>query len=277
MRYRESNVDMQNKQLEVVVMVGLPASGKSTIAGLNYPSHQIISLDKMEHPIREKEQELIEQSLAKGNSVVICDTNITREIRARHIETAKKYNAYLVAVFLNLPIEVILKRNYNREIKVPDLAIFKMRDELERPGYDEGFDKIQIISSSDDTMGRVPMKHVIYTDGGSKKEGNYIAWLDDTTKEEFSDRSIGKDNFRCECLAIIHALQNNGTLQYGDEIEIRCDSKALVEQIKGNFNLNEEDIRWYVLLIRNITKNYTRVAFEWVPSEENKAGKILGK
>ncbi len=268
---------MQNKQLEVVVMIGLPASGKSTIARLNYPAYQIISLDEIENPTREKEQELIEQSLAKGNSVVICDTNLTREIRARHIETAKKFNAYLVAVFLNLPLEVIRKRNYNRESKIPDVAIFKMRDELERPRYDEGFDKIQIISWSDDTLGRVPMKHVIYTDGGSKREGNYIAWVDDTTKEEFSDRSMGKDNFRCECLAVIHALQNNGTLQYGDEIEIRSDSKTLIEQVKGNFNLNEEDIRRYVLLIRNIAKNYTRVAFEWVPSEENKAGKILGK
>ena len=268
---------MQNKQLEVVIMVGLPASGKSTIAKSNYPSYQIVSLDAIHNHDRKLEEQMIEENLAKGNSLVICDTNLTREIRARHIETAKKYNAYITAVFLNLPIDIILKRNFDRGFKVPDVAIFKMRDELERPRYDEGFDKIQIISSSDDTMGRVPMKHVIYTDGGSKKEGNFIAWLDDTTREEFSDRSMGKDNFRCECLAIIHALQNNGTLKYGDEIEVRCDNKTLIEQIKGNFNLNEEDIRWYVLLIRNITNNYTRVAFEWVPSEENKAGKILGK
>jgi len=121
------------------------------------------------------------------------------------------------------------------------------------------------------------MKHTIYTDGGSKKEGNFISWVDDATKEEFSGRSTGMDNFRCECLAVIHALQNNKTLQPEDEIEIMCDNQPLVEQLKGNYNINEEDIREYIILIRKIAKNYAKVSFVWIPTEENKAGKILGK
>lgn len=121
------------------------------------------------------------------------------------------------------------------------------------------------------------MKHVIYTDGGSKKEGNFIAWIDDTTKEEFSGRSEGKDIFRCEYLAILHVLQNNKTLQLEDEVEIRCDNESVVKQLNGEYNINEEDIRWYALSIRKIAKNYAKVSYVWVPTEENKAGRILGK
>ncbi len=121
------------------------------------------------------------------------------------------------------------------------------------------------------------MKHVIYTDGASKKEGNFIAWVDDTTNEEFSGRSQGKDIFRCEYLAIIHALQNNKTLQMNHEIEIRCDNEAVVKQLNGEYNMNEEDIREYAMAIRKIAKNYASVSYTWIPTKENKAGRILGK
>lgn len=121
------------------------------------------------------------------------------------------------------------------------------------------------------------MKHVIYTDGESKKEGNFISWVDDTTKEEFSARSIGEDSFRCEYLAILNALQNNHTLIFGDEIEIRCDNLTVVEQLKGNSNINEEDIRSFAMRIRKIAKNYAKISYVWIPTEENKAGKLLGK
>jgi len=121
------------------------------------------------------------------------------------------------------------------------------------------------------------LKHVIYTDGGLKKEGSFISWVDDTAKEEFSSRSKGKDIFRCEYLAILHALQNNKTLQFEDEIEIRCDNEAVVKQLNGEYNINEEDIRWYAISIRKIAKNYAKVSYVWVPTEENKAGRILGK
>ncbi len=263
--------------LEVVIMIGLPASGKSTIAKISYPHYQIISLDEIENNSRRIEEDMILQNLVKGKSVVIADTNLTRETRARLIEIAKEYNVHIVGVFLNFPRDLILKRNRNREEPVPDSVIFKMQNELELPSYDEGFNKIRIISSPEDTVGRVAMKHAIDTDGASKKEGNFIAWVDDTAKEEFADRSQGKDIFRCEYLAIIHALQNNKTLKFGDEIEIRCDNESVVRQLNGEYNINEEDIRGYVMLIRKIAKNFAKVSFVQIHSEENKAGKLLGK
>ncbi len=33
-------LDIQDRRMEVVIMVGLPASVKSTIASINYPAHQ---------------------------------------------------------------------------------------------------------------------------------------------------------------------------------------------------------------------------------------------
>ncbi len=129
---------MNNSNLEVIIMVGLPASGKSTIAKVNYTSYYLISLDEIENHSREIEEALIEENLAKGNSIVIADTNLTHEIRVGHIKIARKYNAYIVAVYLDIPIEQILKRNRNREEPVPDATIFRMKKELELPTYAEG-------------------------------------------------------------------------------------------------------------------------------------------
>jgi bifunctional polynucleotide phosphatase/kinase len=268
---------MSDKILEVVIMIGLPGSGKSTLAKLNYASYELISLDEIANHERRKEQELIEENLRNGKSVVVCDTNLTREIRGGHITIASKYNTRKIGIFLHFHLDTILLHNSSREKAVPDASIFKMQQELELPSYDEGFDEIRIISSTEDTVGRLAVNHTIYTDGASKKEGNFIGWIDDLTKEEFAGRSQGKDIFRCEYLAIIHALQNNKSLSFGDEITIMCDNKTVVEQLNGKWNVNEEDIRQYVMLIHSITRNYAKVNYVWVRNEENKAGKLLGK
>jgi len=260
---------MTNKKLEVIIMIGLPASGKSTFAKLNYPSHGLISLDEMKHN-RKREEEFIEENLSKGTSLIISDTNLTHKIRTKHISIAKKYNAYTTAVFLNLPVDFILQRNRNREKPVPEASIYRMRKKLELPSYDEGFGKIRIITSPEDVVGREPRKHVIFTDGVVKKEGNFIAWIDDTTKDEFAYRSQGEDIVRCEYLAIIHALQNNKTLQYGDEVDIRCDDESVVRQLNGGYKVIEEDLRWYVRSIHTIAKNYAKVSCTWISTRENK-------
>lgn len=66
-------------------------------------------------------------------------------------------------------------------------------------------------------------------------------------------------------------------MKFGDEIEIRCDNESVVRQLNGEYNINEEDIRGYVMLIRKIAKNFAKVSFVQIHSEENKAGKLLGK
>lgn len=127
--------------MEVIITVGLPASGKSTYAKQNFPNYTIISLDQLHHD-RRKEQELIEEELKKGNSIVIDDTNATEKIRAEHIKLAKKYDARIIALHLDYPIPYVIHQNEKREKPLPKAAIFKVNKELDAPAYYEGFDEI---------------------------------------------------------------------------------------------------------------------------------------
>ena len=69
---------MMPQSLECVILIGLPASGKSTFYRERFSStHDVVSKDAMRHtrqPQR-RQEELIDASLAAGRSVVVDNTN----------------------------------------------------------------------------------------------------------------------------------------------------------------------------------------------------------
>jgi predicted kinase len=89
--------------MEIVLMVGLPSSGKTTYAKENYPSYTFVSLDEIPRHNRKLELELVEENLLKENSVVIADTNATREVRVEYVKLAKKFGAKLITVYIDYP------------------------------------------------------------------------------------------------------------------------------------------------------------------------------
>lgn len=153
----------------VVLMVGLPGSGKTTIACKHYPDFEKVSLDEIKNmpkheryslvrsykpdglPIppsnnRKAEHVLIATALQKGLNVVIDDTNLTREIRAPHIEHASRYRYPVYAISL-CNAKTAIKRNKARSgrMRVPDGIMLKMQREYEPPKMDEGFESIRTI------------------------------------------------------------------------------------------------------------------------------------
>ena len=130
--------------MEVIVMVGIAGSGKTTLATLVFPSHRRISLDEIRHD-RRREDEMVEESLRQGENIIIDDTNLERKIRARHICLARRHGAQVKAVFMNLPMQKIQENNKNRKKSSPDGALFKMKKQLKPPTMQEGFDFIQEI------------------------------------------------------------------------------------------------------------------------------------
>ena len=135
------------ENMEVVLMVGIAGSGKTTISKILFPEHKRVSLDEISNSNREVESQTIQKHLENEDNIVIDDTNLTRDIRARHIKLAKTYSARITAVFVDLPLWMIQKQNQNREKPLPDGALFKMRKQLEPPSEDEGFDFIQRIQN----------------------------------------------------------------------------------------------------------------------------------
>jgi len=136
--------------MECVIFIGLPASGKSTFFRERFAgTHDHVSRDLLRHnkrPQRRQEQ-LIEESLASGRSVVIDNTNPSVEVRAPLIAAARRRGAEVVGYFFVTEAGDALRRNRTREgrDRVPDVAIFTVRKRLEPPTMAEGFDRLYVV------------------------------------------------------------------------------------------------------------------------------------
>lgn len=137
------------------IMIGIPASGKSTMASkLN---GIVVSLDSFREKINgnasdmrdhdrvvfEFNQEMI-KILESGEDIVIDNTNVRPRDRKRlcRLLSAKSYR--IVGHWLDCPLERALKNRELRVRKVPVNVIQRMRDTLAMnpPKKDEGFDEI---------------------------------------------------------------------------------------------------------------------------------------
>ena len=142
----------------LIIPVGIAGSGKSTYIRQNYPEFQRICMDEIRGRFSldpaDKQQTvlardycmpLLEEALAKGESVVWDATSLTEKIRKGLIDAAQKVGAKTVIVFFSTPLEVILKRNSSRKRIVPEEAIMRQWNELEKPKSNEA-DKLIVVA-----------------------------------------------------------------------------------------------------------------------------------
>jgi predicted kinase len=133
--------------MECVILIGLPASGKSTFFRERFAgTHDHVSKDLLRNnrrPQRRQEQ-LIAESLASGRSVVVDNTNPSVAVRAPLIAAARKHGAEVVGYFFLTEAGDALRRNRTRpgRERVPDVAIFTVRKRLAPPTMEEGFDRL---------------------------------------------------------------------------------------------------------------------------------------
>ena len=92
--------------------------------------------------IGKKEMNYIEQCLKQGKSIVVDDTNLTKDIRKMHIDMAKKYHAKMIGIFMNTSRGLLEKRQRSRRDPFPLSVIYKQLNQLETPVIDERFDEL---------------------------------------------------------------------------------------------------------------------------------------
>src|SRR5205809_5806044 len=124
--------------MRIVVLVGLPGSGKSTYlqkaegGGLSSDTiRKLLADDETDQTIHVRVFEtlryLLEQRLAIGRLVTYIDaTNLTPEERRPYLEIGHARGCEVEAVFFDVPLEVCRERNARRDRVVPEDALAKM-------------------------------------------------------------------------------------------------------------------------------------------------------
>jgi len=145
---------------KLILLVGLVASGKSTIAKQLAEEYNAIiySSDDLREELfgdinecnRNEElfKELklrVKNSLSNGKNIIWNSTNLSYKKRKAILEEMRKYNCKNICYLIATPYEECLKRNLHRERKVPEHVIKKMYMNINIPQYYEGFNKINII------------------------------------------------------------------------------------------------------------------------------------
>ena len=145
----------------LIVMCGIPGSGKSFFAEEYKNAHDnyfVVSTDSIrkEKLGDESDQrdgwdifmtayERMTELLQAGHNVIFDATNIHRKSRRKIIKYFKKVfgdAVRLVCIYMTTPLSVCLRRNTNREWRVPESVIRNMYMDFSTPDKEEGWDEV---------------------------------------------------------------------------------------------------------------------------------------
>lgn len=136
---------------ELIIFAGIQAAGKSTYYRDHFAAtHVRVSKDLMKN-VRDRDarqQQMIDEALGAGKSVVIDNTNPTPLVRAPLIAAARRHGARIIGYFFQVPVKLAVERNRMRgKARVPDVAIYSTSRKLVPPDFEEGFDEIHIVAT----------------------------------------------------------------------------------------------------------------------------------
>lgn len=149
---------------KLFLMIGLPASGKSTLAEQIAKSEdaEIVSSDNIRKELYGDEniqgdnnkvfrilQERIINGLKNNKNMIYDATNISYKTRIAFLQRLNKLEVEKIAIMVATPYEDCLIRNAQRERKVPEEVIKRMYNNFYVPQYFEGFNDIQIKYTND--------------------------------------------------------------------------------------------------------------------------------
>ena len=126
---------------QIIIMMGFPGSGKSTIAKNICKNDKFIYI---EGDIYKSSTKMIKASLEhikQKKSIIFDATNSSSTKRKEYIDLGKKYNYKIVCIHVSTSLEIAYKRNKlrNYEKYVPKIAYSVYSKNYEEPNESEGF------------------------------------------------------------------------------------------------------------------------------------------
>ena len=140
----------------IVVLVGLPGSGKSTylerlgVTALSSDAVRgLLADDATDQSIHREVfatlRYLLRRRLALARPVTYLDaTHLTLRERRPYIKMGQIYGCSVEAVFFDVPLEVCRERNRSRARLVPEEVLDRMAAKLVPPSVEEGFSTVTV-------------------------------------------------------------------------------------------------------------------------------------
>lgn len=136
---------------EVVLMAGLPGSGKDFWIETSGPDYPVISLDELrqnlnvsphekQHRVISAAKEKAREFLRSGGSFIWNATNITKHMRKQLIDLCVAYNARVKIVYVEPEYDVLIRQNRERADAVPDDVLDRLLMKLDVPAVYEAHD-----------------------------------------------------------------------------------------------------------------------------------------
>lgn len=151
----------------LVVLVGVAASGKSTFARRHFAPTEILSSDALRGLIADDPSaqgatddafdllhRILAMRLRRGRLTVVDATNVEDWARGELLAVARRHRRPAVAIVLDLPLDVALRRNLERPAPRPPAAAIRRQHGWLRTSIpslpDEGFAAVHLLRSPAD-------------------------------------------------------------------------------------------------------------------------------
>jgi len=137
-------------QQELIIMVGFPASGKTTFAKKHLEKHGYVWINRDTLSTVSKCKKALTDALKSGKSAVVDNTNPTIKTRQDWLNIANKLGVPSRCLVMTSSKEEVKHFNFFRQKKggpkVPEIAINVFNKKYEKPSKSEGFTKLYFVN-----------------------------------------------------------------------------------------------------------------------------------